>query len=137
MTKNGEGNSAAEPVEVIEQETLAMCEGCGEPLPPPKPGRGRPREFHSGKCRMRAHRRKHQPGPDALRAEALAILADLRLPALGDRELDQLDAETLSEVVRQAQAARAALARLAELVPFTSVPPSWPSWSHPPPSTSP
>ncbi|MFF3629744.1 hypothetical protein [Streptomyces sp. NPDC002164] len=89
---------------------------------------------------MRVHRKKRQPGPDALRAEALAILADLHLPALGDRELDQLDAETLPEVVRQAQAARAALARLAELIPATSVPPSWPSWpswSHPSSSTSP
>ena len=95
------------------EQAAPTCEGCGKPLPPPTPGKGRPRAYHNSTCRMRAHRKKRQPG----RAEALVILADLRLPVISERALDQLDAKTLAEVIRQAQAARTALARLTELIP--------------------
>ncbi|MGW2725590.1 UvrD-helicase domain-containing protein [Streptomyces sp. NPDC001492] len=107
-----DGGSAAGPATEAGQ-TAGICEGCGEPLPPPTPGKGRPRAFHSGTCRMRALRRRRRPG----HAEAAAILAELRLPAASEPALARLDADTLAEVVRQAQAARTALARLAELVP--------------------
>ncbi|WP_327072059.1 UvrD-helicase domain-containing protein [Kitasatospora sp. NBC_01302] len=63
---------------------------------------------------MRAHRRRHAP---ALAAEALAITAALRVPVLSATELRELDATTLAEVVRRAQAARTALERLATLIP--------------------
>jgi hypothetical protein len=124
-----DGASATASAVTIES-TPTTCEGCGEPLPPPKPGRGRIREFHNGTCRMRAHRRRRQPG----RAQALAVLSELRLPAVSERALDELDPKTLAEVVRQAQSARTALARLAELIPpapKASGTPAVPTQQHP------
>lgn len=35
------------------------CADCGEPLPPRKPGSGRPRRWCSEACRKKAHRRRH------------------------------------------------------------------------------
>jgi hypothetical protein len=63
---------------------MIVCEGCGDPLPPPA-ATGRPRRFCAATCRARAHRRRHHTADH--RGDGWAVyVGDCRLvlPTLAD-----------------------------------------------------
>ncbi|TWG07576.1 hypothetical protein FHU35_11193 [Saccharopolyspora dendranthemae] len=75
----------------------AICQGCGEPLPPPSP-RGRPARYHGPACRQRAHRARRR-----------AHVIDRDWAALDDVDMAIADVRRLMATGRDP---RSALARL-------------------------